>query len=207
MRSRERLAAPEPLDEILHRAGQSRFARVCSPIPTKLWHAAVGARIAEHAHPLSLVDGTLLLRVPSSVWAHELSLLAEELCARLQTHGVDVRALRFRVGHLPPVERPPERCTVRSVPTERSIPPEVAPALEGIEDASLRGVIARAASANLAWSRARLLAQGATPSSVVQRAARAPRCAEEGTSPPGPASTAAPAGARCTPADESNRSN
>jgi Dna[CI] antecedent DciA-like protein len=206
MRSRERLAAPEPLDAILLRAGQSRFARVCRPISTKLWHSAVGARIAEHALPLSLDEGTLVLRVPSSVWAHELSLLAEELCTRLRVHGINVRALRFRVGQLLPLERPPERCTVRTVPTDRGIPPEVAPALQGIGDGSLRGAVARAASANLAWSTARAQARipekHPTTANVVQRAARAPRCAEEGTSPLDPASPAVHEGAPRTRASD-----
>ena len=206
MRKRETLRAPESLDAILLRAGENRFARACSPIPSKLWHSAVGARIAEHAHPVSLDAGTLLLRVPSSVWAHELSLLADELCARLQLHGVQARALRFRVGHLPPPERPPERCTVRAVPGDRGVPPEVAPGLEGIADGSLRGAIARAASANLAWSSAQLEAKGRTSPSAVQRAARAPRCAEEQTSPPDPGPLASHAGAPRRPAGESNRS-
>jgi Dna[CI] antecedent, DciA len=207
MRKRQTLVVPESLDAILLRAGESRFARVCLPIPSKLWQSAVGARIAEHAHPVSLDAGTLLLRVPSSVWAHELSLLADELCARLELYGIKVRALRFRVGHLPPLERPPERCTVRGVPCDRGVPPEVAPVLEGIADGSLRGAIARAASANLAWSSGQLEAKkGRTSPSAVQRAARAPRCAEEETSPPDRGPPASRAGAPRRPAGESNRS-
>src|SRR5260370_33659531 len=100
MRRRPHLHAPESLTAILDRAGESRFARAHSPIAPKLWRDAVGARIAERAHPVSIYGGVLLLRVPSSVWAHELSLLSETVGERLRERGVAGRELRFRVGAL-----------------------------------------------------------------------------------------------------------
>src|SRR5580704_4549831 len=99
-RTRDTLAAPEPFEAILERAGENRFARSQPPIESALWREAVGARVAERARPLMLHEGVLLLRVPSSVWAHELSLLADEVCARLRARGVDARQLRFRVGQV-----------------------------------------------------------------------------------------------------------
>src|SRR5450432_1727614 len=105
-RARPRLLRPEPLADILNRAGESRFAHTREAIPGLLWRDAVGARIAERAYPISIEDGVLLLRVPSSVWANELSLLADEVRARLKERGVAVRELRFRVGAVPTVERP-----------------------------------------------------------------------------------------------------
>jgi len=83
-RPRSTVSAPEPLRAILERAGENRFARAREAIPAALWREAVGARIAERALPLSLEDGTLVLRVPTSVWANELSLLADEVFARLK---------------------------------------------------------------------------------------------------------------------------
>ena len=121
-RSRFPLSAPEPLRAILDRAGENRFARTREAIPVALWRDAVGARIAERALPVSLEDGMLLLRVPTSVWANELSLLADDVCARLQERGVVARELRFRVGAVPAVERPPERRIARAVPVIREIP-------------------------------------------------------------------------------------
>ena len=35
---------------------------------------------ADHGRPLTLEDGVLLLRVPTSVWANELSMLGDEVC-------------------------------------------------------------------------------------------------------------------------------
>ena len=124
-RFRQRLVAPESMDALLERAGESRFARVRPPISAALWREAVGARIAERARPVSLWGGVLLLRVPSSVWAHELSLLTDEMCARLRERGVDAKELRFRVGALDAVERPPERRIARTVPTTFAVPPEL----------------------------------------------------------------------------------
>jgi hypothetical protein len=188
-RSRKTLARPESLEGILDRAGENRFAQVRPPVAPGVWKQAVGARIAEKAQPVSLSAGVLLLRVPSSVWAHELSMLAGELCARLQERGVDARELRFRVGSLPGVDRPPERRSVRAVPPAKPIPGEVMRPLAGVRDEKLRETIARAISANLAWQSA----VRPSPEPEVcgaQRAARAPRDAAPGSARPDPASTA-----------------
>jgi hypothetical protein len=203
-RSRQRLAGLEPLEAILSRAGENRFARINPPVPTKLWREAVGPRIAERARPVWLHAGMLVLRVTSSVWAHELSLLAEEICGRLRQFGIDAKTLRFRVGPLPALERPPERRVARSVPTERTIPPELARALSRIDDEGLRSAIGRAAAANLAWQSV----VRAAPEDVTEarRAARAPRSAEEGTSPPDRASPVVREGGPRTRAGEAGRS-
>jgi hypothetical protein len=197
-RPRKPLAAPESVEGILGRAGESRFSSVRPAVAPTVWRDAVGARIAERTVPLSLYGGVLLLRVPSSVWAHELSMLSSELCARLRERGVDVRDLRFRVGATPAVDRPPERRLVRSVPPAQAIPPEIEGPLAGIADEALRAMIARAIGANLAWQ---TMARRAPPQAISeeQRAARAPRSAAPETAPPGrgsPASREAPRGTR-----------
>jgi Dna[CI] antecedent, DciA len=202
---RKSLAAPEPLDAIMSRAGENRFARSRPPLPPKVWRDAVGARIAERACPVSLEGGVLLLRVPSSVWAHELSLLSDDICGRLRVQGTEVRGLRFRVGPVPPVDRPPERRTIRAVPSERTIPPELLPALERVGDAALRESILRAAGANLAWQTFARPADKALVNEA-RRAALAPRSAGEGSAPPGRESLAVRADARRTPSTDPDRS-
>lgn len=204
-RTREPLAAPEPLEAILDRAGESRFARARPPFADRVWRDAVGPRIAERVRPLSLADGVLVLRVPSSVWAHELSLLSADICARLRELDVEARELRFRVGALPPVDRPPERRIARTVPGARAVPPELARTLADVADEDLRALLARAASANLAWQ---TVARPAPPQPVseARRAARAPRSAAGETSPPAPATPASRAAARRTPSGGRDRS-
>ena len=184
---------------------RSRFARSQPPIAATVWRDAVGARVAERARPVWLEDGVLVLRVPSSVWAHELSLLAEEMCARLRARGVDVRTLRFRVGQVPPVDRPPERRIARTVPATFVVPPAVAQALAAVPDAELRASIARAAAANLAWQ---TIARPAPPGPVseAQRAARAPRSVATESVRRDPASPASRASAPSTGAGPRGRS-
>ena len=202
------MAAPEPFEAILERAGENRFARTRPPIAAAVWHEAVGARIAERARPLSLHDGVLLLRVPSSVWAHELSLLADHVCRRLQDRAVNARQLRFRVGQVPPVDRPPERRMARAVPTAFVVPHEVAQVLAAVEDEALRASIGRAAAANLAWQS---VGRPAPPDGVdvseARRAARAPQSSEGGSAPPDRRMPACPAGAPSSGASGRDRSH
>jgi len=192
------LATPETVEDILGRAGESRFSRVRPPIAAKLWREAVGARVAERAVPVSLYGGCLVLRVASSVWAHELSLLSEDVCSRLRERGVEVRELRFRVGPMAAVERPPERRTARAVPRVREVPRELTAPLAKVEDPELRLAIERAIASNLAWQSL----SNVTPRKAVseaRRGARAPQSAAGETSPPdrrSPASRAAPPGKR-----------
>src|SRR5579884_3528473 len=182
-RTRGPLAAPEAVGAILDRAGESRFAHARPAVDARVWREAVGARIADRAHPLSLGGGVLVLRVPSSVWAHELSLLADEVCARLRERGVVARELRFRVGPVPPLERPAERRVARCVPGPRPLPAELARALADVPDPELRATIGRAATSNLAWQSV-VRPAPAQPISEAQRAARAPRSAGAESAPP-----------------------
>ncbi len=205
-RSREPLAAPEPVQAILDRAGESRFAPARAPIAARLWRDAVGARIADRVSPLSLYAGVLTLRVPSSVWAHELSLLTEELCVRLQERGIEARQLKFRVACAPKAERPPERRVPQAVPLRvNELPPEVACVLAVVADPELRTAIARAVESNLAWQSVSH-APPEVPINEAQRGVRAPRCAGAGTAPSDQRYSAAHEARRRTPAAERDRS-
>ncbi len=200
--------APEALGAILERAGESRFARTRPPLPLSLWRRdAVGARIADRAQPISMLGG--VLRSCASlrgVWAHELSLLAEDVCTRLRERGVDARELRFRVrSRLPPWIAPPERRLARAVPAARQLPRDLARALGAVSDDELRGCIERAAAANLAWQEMAAPAPEGDVSEA-RRAARAPRSAEEGSAPQGRESSASRGASRRTPAGGRDRS-
>lgn len=178
------LTAPEALHAILDRAGESRFARVRPAVAPRVWREAVGARIADRTAPISLSGGLLVLRVATSVWAHELSLLSETICARLRERDIQVRELRFFVGEVAVVERTPERRAARVVPPTSALPFSLAQALAGVPDPGLRDLIAGAAASNLAWQSS--LAPPTTAESVVteaRRGARAPRSAESKNAP------------------------
>ena len=148
---RKNLDAPEPLEELLDRAGEDRFAKKRVPIPVREWRAAVGPRIADRARPWTLERGVLTVKVATSVWANELQLLAPELVARLKQRGFAVDSLRFRVGQLDQNERPPERRVFRKVPPPKPLSPELKADVAKIEDDGLRAVVEAAARANLSW--------------------------------------------------------
>jgi Dna[CI] antecedent, DciA len=150
---RPKLVHPEALDGVLMRAGENRFARKKPPLPERLWIEAVGHRIAERAHPLGLEHGVLTVRAATSVWANELSLLSDELIARLRERGVAVNELRFRVGPLERHAPAAEPCETREVPPPASLPGAMVEALQSVGDDELKQAIEGAARANLAWRR------------------------------------------------------
>ena len=78
-----RRRAPRPLALSVERlrvelAPASDLARVQA-----IWEDAVGAAVAAEAMPASLLDGTLTVDCGSSVWAAELTMMAAELCERV----------------------------------------------------------------------------------------------------------------------------
>jgi hypothetical protein len=178
-RRRKNLDAPEPLEELLDRAGEDRFAKKRVPIPVREWRAAVGPRIADRARPWTLERGVLTVKVTTSVWANELQMLAPELVARLRQRGFLVDSLRFRVGQLDQQERPPERRTFRKVPPPKPLSPELKAEVSKVEDDGLRAVIEAAARANLSWQ------ENVNPTSPTAGppASRGPRDAGRGSAP------------------------
>ncbi|KYF99740.1 hypothetical protein BE20_58395, partial [Sorangium cellulosum] len=125
-----------------------------APMPFRDWEAAVGSRIAARARPLKLERGVLHVRAASSTWAQELSMLGDVITAQLRARGLAVQSLRFRVGKVEPVARPPWREEVRPAPKEAPLPSEVRRELGKVPDPELRDAIAKAAARNLGWQQA-----------------------------------------------------
>jgi len=142
---------PEGIDAVLERAGDNRFAKRPVAIPAQTWTRAVGFRIADRAKPLSLERGVLTVRVASSVWASELSMLASSVISRLRDGGIEVAELRFRVAPIEPPQRPPERRVSRTIPAPLPLPYELEHELARVEDRELREVLRNSASHSLAW--------------------------------------------------------
>ena len=123
----------------------------------RAWPAAVGDLIARNAWPARLArDGTLYVSTASSTWAFELAQLEPKLLEHLREALGDASpaALRFAPGKLPEpsaedVERRP-----RQVREPTGDERELAHALAaGIEDESLRKIVAKAALASLGKAR------------------------------------------------------
>lgn len=110
------------------------------------WQRAVGPRLAQKTLPERISDGVLTVRVPSSTWAQELSLLSDVVAERLRAAGHAVQRLRFQV-HAPSGQTPE-----RPVTTVRraEIPARLRQSLDLVEDPELRRAIAEAAAYSLA---------------------------------------------------------
>ena len=67
------------------------------------WPAIVGADVAQHTEPISLLDGRLLVQCSSTAWATQLSLAHNDILAtiRASAPGALVEAVRF-IGPQPP---------------------------------------------------------------------------------------------------------
>jgi hypothetical protein len=203
---RERRGGPEPFDAILARAGESRFAQSQPPIASDVWRAAVGARIAENAVPVSLAGGVLTLRASTSVWAHELSLLSDDIRASLAARGIAVDKLRMLVGRMAPVDRAVERRASKAVPAPGELPADLAAEVSSVADEGLRAALSAAAASNLAWQAANRPVTDASLSEG-RRAARAPRGAAGESARRDPGSPACPATPQGTHARRPNRSS
>ncbi|WP_438017314.1 DUF721 domain-containing protein [Sorangium sp. So ce315] len=193
-----------------------------APMPFRDWEAAVGSRIAARARPLKLERGVLHVRAASSTWAQELSMLGDAITTQLRARGLPVQSLRFRVGKVDPVARPPWREEVRPTPKEAPLPIEVRQELGKVADPELRDAIAKAAARNLGWQEAEASARPrnapppvlpaapqppphpsrATPPQVPGAPPPAPRAAR-GAPPPAPRATPRPAAPlRAAPDDD-----
>lgn len=64
------------------------------------WERAVGAEIASHSEPVSERQGVVTVACDSSIWAHELTLMHDELVAALRRElpGEELSGLRFQTA-------------------------------------------------------------------------------------------------------------
>ncbi|MDX9745180.1 MAG: DUF721 domain-containing protein [Syntrophales bacterium] len=64
------------------------------------WNSAVGVMIAAQTHPDRIRDGTLFLKVSTSVWMHQLQFLKQDILEKFQKRwqAEPVHRLHFSVG-------------------------------------------------------------------------------------------------------------
>jgi hypothetical protein len=176
-------AAPVALSELIERIEPrcARDAAAREPLAHHQWEKLVGPRIADRSDPVSLdPNGTLLVRVPDSVWAQELSLLSSSILARLGSAGLRVRALRFVVGATKAPRRGPMRFERRHAAAPALLPRALQAEIDRIDDADLRAAIREAAQASLGQAQARAhRARTGEGEPGRSRAARAARRAPE----------------------------
>jgi predicted nucleic acid-binding Zn ribbon protein len=123
----------------------------------RAWPAAVGEQIALNAWPASLSrDGKLHVATSSSAWAFELAQLEPKLLQRLaEALGKRVPSgLRFAPGKLPEPPSGGGHTSPRGVgkPTQSDLD-TAAELTAGIDDETLRKIVAKAAAASLSRGR------------------------------------------------------
>jgi predicted nucleic acid-binding Zn ribbon protein len=140
-------------DEVQRELGRFGPAEGMTEI-VRAWPAVMGAQIARNAWPARLArDGKLHVATASSAWAIELAQLEPKLLERLGEVLGDATpaGLRFAPGKLPElsVEEDTSASKRSREPTaeERGL---AAAMTSGIEDESLRKIVAKAAAASLA---------------------------------------------------------
>ncbi|MDH4140233.1 MAG: DUF721 domain-containing protein [Coriobacteriia bacterium] len=131
------------------------------------WADVVGEEIARHTAVLGLRNGELLVGTDSPAWAGELSLMAEDLLARLgeATGERRVRSLRFAASK--EVERARSRESAeaaakvgyagedtRPVPLDSEEIASVRRSVEGVENEALREAAFKAIVKDLEWKKA-----------------------------------------------------
>ncbi len=120
------------------------------------WSRSVPPRILEHARPVRLSRGVLIVHVSSAVWANELHYLSDDLLTRLREHAQmsGVERIRFQVGPLPDIpKRPPDAPPPPEPVRLASLPDELGRALSRVQDDGLRRAITEAATTSLARTR------------------------------------------------------
>jgi predicted nucleic acid-binding Zn ribbon protein len=120
------------------------------------WERALPARIVRASSPVKLVRDVLYVHTTTSAWAQELTLMQNDVLARLKRVMPDlaITSLRARAGAFPKrapvrVQRPPVVVPL----AESELPGSVRSELDRIEDPRLRDVISGAARMSLSRTR------------------------------------------------------
>lgn len=125
-------------------------ARTKAPFDEVTWRRVMGVQLAKRTRPHQIRKGVLWVRVETSAWAQELSLMANMLLAKVKRFRPEVTEIRFRVGPLEPEARPPELSVAGRTIKPAPIPEKLAVELVHVDD-DVRNAIMNAAAANLAW--------------------------------------------------------
>jgi len=115
------------------------------------WRSIVGPRIASRTRVGRLYRGVLTVKVASSAWSNELSLLKSELLGKLGRAGHDIADLRFRVEEFEAPTQAKWRGQKRDPAQAQALPDELEASLRKVDDPNLRAAIREAAK----WSLSR----------------------------------------------------
>ncbi len=140
-------------DEVQRELGRFGPAEGMTEI-VRVWPAVMGEQIARNAWPARISrDGKLHVATSSSAWAFELAQLEPKLLERLREALGDVAplGLRFAPGKLPEPSPEDDADASKGLREPTAEERELAAAMaSGIEDETLRKIVAKAVAASLA---------------------------------------------------------
>jgi hypothetical protein len=139
---------PASLGALLATSREAAARLAGTAIDREQWRRVVGERIAARTEPGPKRGRELTVFVASASWAQELSLLVNEIVARLKTAQVFVDTVRFRVREIAPPLRDP--AAPKPASRKAALPSGLASRLGQIEDRELRDAIGEAAALWLA---------------------------------------------------------
>ena len=111
MKKRKRINSLQPIGEIVHRILEEHNIHIPQEnvLLKKTWSQVVGPMIAGQTKPERIVNGTLYVKVSTSIWMHQLQFLKEDILKKFKDHGKQgvlfVSNIHFAVG---PVGSPEE---------------------------------------------------------------------------------------------------
>ena len=155
----------------------------------RIWLRAVGRSVAEHAQPVRLEGGRLLVHVSDSAWLHRLSLMRRDLARNVNDllTAPAVKDVRLRLGplddpagagRLPPVHpptpdpRPPSPAVLDPV-LRRALEPAKGLPFEEVVERILRRESARGAGTDAAPPRGSVASDTASRLTGARRLGRA----------------------------------
>ena len=164
---------PASLGTLLATSREAAARLAGTAIDREQWRRVVGERIAARTEPGPKRGRELTVFVASASWAQELSLLVNEIVARLKTANVYVDTVRFRVREIAPPLRDP--AAPKPASRKAALPAPLLAHLEGIADLELRDAIGEAAALWLGREETRAPQSSTT---LARPSARTPRAAE-----------------------------
>jgi len=155
---------PAALGALLASSREAAARYAGTAIDREQWRRIVGERIAARTEPGAKRGRELTVHVASASWAQELSLLVNEIVARIRAAGITVDTVRFRVKEVAAPTRDP--AALKPVYRKAVLPSTLAAQLNGIDDPELRDAIGEAAALWLALDEAASKAAPARSASV-----------------------------------------
>jgi len=157
----------DSLDSLMRRLNRKTSGAYVQTRIAGAWAQIAGPSALSHTTGAHLRAGEMVVYVDSSIWATELSALAEEYRSRINQElgNETVRSMRFTVSKkvseqrgfekaAKQAEEAEERDRVESVPLTAEERAQIEASTAGIEDDDLREAVLRATIADLEWKKA-----------------------------------------------------